>query len=195
MIKFSITILFIFIFQSCAPVIGVLGVTSIGSATKEKSLGSSINDWIIHTKILNKIYKLNPVLSDNIKVSVDNGSVLLTGKIKKPIDKIKVTQLIWEIKGVKEVNNELQITDSSNIKNIARDIASVAEIRARIITDERINSLNFSIDVVNDIAYISGFSENKEEVKLVTDHATKARFVKEIFNYITINDENRWKKD
>ncbi|MDA0764734.1 MAG: BON domain-containing protein [Proteobacteria bacterium] len=191
MIKFSITILFLFIFQSCAPVIGVLGVTSIGSATKEKSLGSSINDGIIHTKILNKIYKLNPVLSDNIKVSVDNGSVLLTGKIKKPIDKIKITQLIWEIKGVKEVNNELQITDSSNIKNIARDIASVAEIRARIITDERINSLNFSIDVVNDIAYISGFSENKEEVKLVTDHATKARFVKEIFNYITINDDNR----
>ena len=191
MIKFSITILFLFIFQSCAPVIGVLGVTSIGSATKEKSLGSSINDGIIHTKILNKIYKLNPVLSDNIKVSVDNGSVLLTGKIKKPIDKIKITQLIWEIKGVKEVNNELQITDSSNIKNIARDIASVAEIRARIITDERINSLNFSIDVVNDIAYISGFSENKEEVKLVTDHAAKARFVKQIFNYVTINDDNR----
>ena len=191
MIKFSITILFLFIFQSCAPVIGVLGVTSIGSATKEKSLGTSINDGIMHTRILNKIYKLNPVLSDNIKVSVDNGSVLLTGKIKKPIDKIKVTQLIWEIKGVKEVNNELQITDSSNIKNIARDIASVAEIRTRIMTDERINSLNFSIDVVNDIAYISGFSQNKEEVKLVTDHATKARFVKEIFNYITINDDNR----
>ncbi len=191
MIKFSITILFLFIFQSCAPVIGVLGVTSIGSTTKEKSLGTSINDGIMHTRILNKIYKLNPVLSDNIKVSVDNGSVLLTGKIKKPIDKIKITQLIWEIKGVKEVNNELQITDSSNIKNIARDIASVAEIRTRIMTDERINSLNFSIDVVNDIAYISGFSENKEEVKLVTDHATKARFVKEIFNYITINDDNR----
>ncbi len=191
MIKFSITILFLFIFQSCAPVIGVLGVTSIGSTTKEKSLGTSINDGIMHTRILNKIYKLNPVLSDNIKVSVDNGSVLLTGKIKKPIDKIKITQLIWEIKGVKEVNNELQITDSSNIKNIARDIASVAEIRTRIMTDERINSLNFSIDVVNDIAYISGFSNNKEEVKLVTDHATKARFVKEIFNYITINDDNR----
>ena len=191
MIKFSITILFLFIFQSCAPVIGVLGVTSIGSATKEKNLGTSINDGIMHTQILNKIFAFNSAISPNIKISVDNASVLLTGKIKKPIDKIKVTQLIWEIKGVKEVNNELQITDSSNIKNIARDIASVAEIRTRIMTDERINSLNFSIDVVNDIAYISGFSENKEEVKLVTDHATKARFVKEIFNYITINDDNR----
>ena len=81
--------------------------------------------------------------------------------------------------------------DNTNIKNIARDIASIAEIRTRIMSDDRINSLNFSIDVVNDIAYISGFSENKEEVKLVTDHATKARFVKEIFNYITINEDKR----
>ena len=191
MIKFTVAILFLFTFQSCAPIIGALGVASVGSAVKEKDIGTSINDGIIYTKILNKIFKLNPALSPDIKISVDNASILVTGKVKKPEEKIKVTQIIWEIKGVKEVNNELQITDSSNIKNIARDIASVAEIRTRIMTDERINSLNFSIDVVNDIAYISGFSENKEEVKLVTDHATKARFVKEIFNYITINDDNR----
>jgi osmotically-inducible protein OsmY len=191
MIKFTITILFLFTFQSCAPIIGVLGVASVGSAVKEKGIGTSINDGIIHTKILNKIFKFNSTISPDIKISVDNASVLVTGKIKKPEEKIKITQMIWEIKGVKEVNNELQITDTTNIKNIARDIASVAEIRTRIMRDERVNSLNFSIDVVNDIAYISGFSENKEEVKLVTDHATKARFVKEIFNYVTINDDNR----
>ena len=191
MIKFIVAILFLFTFQSCAPIIGALGVASVGSAVKEKGIGTSINDGIIYTKILNKIFKFNPDINPYITVSVDNSSVLLTGKIKKAIDKIKITQIIWEIKGVKEVNNELQITDNTNIKNIARDIASIAEIRTRIMSDDRINSLNFSIDVVNDIAYISGFSENKEEVKLVTDHATKARFVKEIFNYITINEDKR----
>ena len=191
MIKFTIAILFLFTFQSCAPIIGALGVASVGSAVKEKGIGTSINDSIIHTKILNKIFKFNPALSPDIKISVDNASILVTGKVKKPEEKIKVTQIIWDIKGVKEVNNELQITDISNIKNIARDIASVAEIRTRIMSDERVNSLNFSIDVVNDIAYISGFSENKEEGKLVTDHAAKARFVKEIFNYVNINDDSR----
>lgn len=191
MIKFTVAILFLFTLQSCAPIIGALGVASVGSAVKEKGIGTSINDGIIHTKILNKIFKFNSALSPDIKISVDNGSILVTGTVKKPEEKIKITQIIWEIRDVKEVNNELQITDTSNIKNIARDIASVAEIRTRIMRDERVNSLNFSIDVVNDIAYISGFSENKEEVKLVVDHAAKARFVKEIFNYVTINDDNR----
>ena len=48
------------------------------------------------------------------------------------------------------------VTDTSSIKNIARDIASLGEIRARIMSDKSINSINFSIDVVNDKAYISG---------------------------------------
>ena len=36
----------------------------------------------------------------------------------------------------------------------------MGEIRARIMTDKKINSLNFSIDVVNDTAYLSGVASN-----------------------------------
>ena len=62
MIKFTVAILFLFTFQSCAPIIGALGVASVGSAVKEKGIGTSINDGIIHTKILNKIFKFNLVI-------------------------------------------------------------------------------------------------------------------------------------
>ena len=75
---------------------------------------------------------------------------------KEPNDKIEFTKLAWTIRGVREVNNEIQITDTSSIKNIARDLASLGEIRARIMSDKSINSINYSIDVVNDKVYISG---------------------------------------
>ena len=118
-------------------------------------------------------------------------SVLLTGKVKKPNEKIELTKLAWTVKGVNEVNNELQITDTSLIKNIARDIASMGEIRARIMSDKTINSINFSIDVVNDKAYLSGVASNKEEMLLVKNHASSARFVKEVYNYIILNEDKR----
>ena len=41
------------------------------------------------------------------------------------------------------------------LQNIARDIASVGEIRAKLLAHTEINSLNFSINVVNDSAYLS----------------------------------------
>ena len=58
-------------------------------------------------------------------------------------------------------------------------------------TDKKINSLNFSIDVVNDKAYLSGVARTIEEVSLVKAHASSARFIKEVYNYITLTDDTR----
>ena len=180
-----------FIFQSCAPLIGVAGIASLGSASKEKGIGISLSDALIHTQISNKIFKFNSDIIADTRIFVNNGSVLITGKVTIPDYKIELTKIAWKIKGVKEVNNETQVSDVSSIKNIARDIASIGEIRGRIMTDKRINSLNFSLDVINDKAYIVGIAESKEEMKYVKDHASSARFVKEVFNYIIVTDDKR----
>ena len=176
---------------SCAPIVSTIGMVSLGAASKEKGLGTSINDNLIKTKISNLIYKYNEELIADTKVFVNNGSVLFTGKLKNPNDKIEFTKLAWNIKGVKEVNNEIQVTDISSIKNIARDVASLGEIRARIISDKSINSINFSIDVVNDKAYISGVATNELEMTLVKNHASSARFITEVYNYIILSKDTR----
>ena len=97
--------------QSCAPLVGTVGMVSLGAASKEKGLGTSINDNLIKTKISNLIYKYNKDLIADTKVFVNNGSVLFTGKLINPNDKIEFTKLAWNIRGVKEVNNEIQVTD------------------------------------------------------------------------------------
>ncbi len=191
MYKVFILIILLSITQSCGPVIGGLGAVAIGSAAKEKGLGTAINDNVINIEILNSLFKYDEKIGQNLKVSVNDGSVLITGKVKDMEQKIEITKILWDVKGVKEVINKIQITDVSNIKNIARDLASVGEIRARILTNPKINSLNFTIDVVNDVAYLSGISSNQEEINLVTKIATEARFVKEVLNYIKINPDNR----
>ena len=180
-----------FFLQSCGPFIGTVGMVSLGAAAKEKGLATSINDNLIKTKISNLIFKLDKNLIGNTRIFVNNGSVLITGKVKNPNDKIEFTKLAWTVRGVNEVNNEIQITDTSLIKNVARDVASMGEIRARIMQDKGINSLNYSIDVVNDKVYLSGVASSKEEMLLVKNHASSARFVKEVYNYIILNSDVR----
>ena len=177
--------------QSCGPMIGTVGMVSLGAASKEKGLGTTISDNIIKTKISNLIFKYDKELIAETKIFVNNGSVLFTGKVIRPSDKIQITKLAWSIRGVREVNNEIQVTDTSSIKNIARDIASLGEIRARIMSDKSINSINYSIDVVNDKAYISGVASNETEMNLVKNHASSARFVKEVYSYILLNKDTR----
>ena len=80
---------------------------------------------------------------------------------------------------------------SNNLKNIAKDLASLGEIKARLMASKKLNSLNFSVDVVNNIAYISGIASSEEEISIVTQIAQEARFIKEVQNFVKVNKDNR----
>ena len=178
--------------QSCAaPIVGGIGAVALSSSAQEKGLGTSINDKVIYLKLRNAIYEWNSSVSEKISISVDGGSILVTGRLKNVDEKINLTKVIWEVNGVKEVNNKVQITETSNLKNIAKDLASLGEIRARLMASKKLNSLNFSIDVVNNIAYISGIASSEEEVAIVSQIAQQARFIKEVQNFVKVNKDKR----
>ena len=178
--------------QSCAaPIIGGVGAVALSSSAQEKGLGTSINDKVIYLKLRNTIYEWNSSVSEKISISVNGGSILVTGQLKNVDEKINLTKVIWEVNGVKEVNNKVQITETSNLKNIAKDLASLGEIRARLMASKKLNSLNFSIDVVNNIAYISGIASSEEEVAIVSQIAQQARFIKEVQNFVKVNKDKR----
>ena len=178
--------------QSCAPpIIGGVGAIAFSSSAQEKGLGTSINDKVIYIKLRNAIYDWDPSVSEQVSISVDNGSILVTGQLDNVDKKINLTKVIWEISGVKEVNNKVQISETNNFKNIAKDLASLGEIKARLMASKELNSLNFSIDVVNNIAYISGIASSEKEISIVTQIAKNARFIKEVQNFVKINKDKR----
>jgi len=178
--------------QSCAaPILGGVGAIAFSSSAQEKGFGTSINDKVIYVKLRNAIYDWNVTVSQNVSISVDNGSVLITGILKDIDTKINLTKVIWEVSGVKEVNNKVQISETNNLKNIAKDLASLGEIKARLMASKQLNSLNFSIDVVNNIAYISGIASSEEEIAIVTEIAQEARFIKEVQNFVKVNKDKR----
>ena len=178
--------------QSCAaPILGGVGAIAFSSSAQEKGLGTSINDKVIYVKLRNAIYDWDPSVSQKISISVNSGSILITGTLNNIEKRIELTKVIWEVNGVKEVNNEVQISETNNLKNIAKDLASLGEIKARLMASKQLNSLNFSIDVVNNIAYISGIASSEEEISLVTQIAQEARFIKEVQNFVKINKDKR----
>ena len=190
--RIFLLLLIILNLQSCAsPIIGGVGAIAFSSSAQEKGLGTSINDKVIYVKLRNAVYDWNPSVSENISISVDNGSVLVTGKSKNIDTKIQLTKIIWKVHGVKEVNNKVQISETNNFKNIAKDLASLGEIKARLMASKELNSLNYSIDVVNNIAYISGIASSEEEISIVTQIAQQAKFIKEVQNFVKVNKDKR----
>ena len=82
MFKSLFIIILLFLNNACVPIVGGLGVVAIGSAAKEKGFGTALSDNVINVNILNALFKWDEKISKDIKINVDSGSVLLTGKVK-----------------------------------------------------------------------------------------------------------------
>ena len=176
---------------ACAPAVVGVGAAAVAAGSTEKGLGTSIADGVIKAKIADSFIQHDIEMFSNISVTVNQGSVLLTGNVQLPEQKVLATQMAWQTRGVIEVINEIEVSDKSSIKDIAKDLAAAAQLRAKLIADTTISSINFSVDVVNGTVFLAGIASNEEEMQAVVNHARTLRFAQEVVNYITINDDDR----
>lgn len=188
----SILLISSFAFSGCASAVFGVGTAAVAASTTEKGFSTSVSDGVIFAKLKDRFMQVNASLLTSAVVTVNDGAVLFTGKIKTPEDKVEATKLAWEIKGVREVVNELQVSDSTSIKDIAKDLAASATLRGKLIADSEISSLNFSIDVVNGTVYLSGVASSPTEMNKVISHAERLRFVQEVVNYIILTKDQRY---
>ncbi len=180
-----------FVLTSCIETAVGLGTAAVAASTTEKGFSTSVSDTVIEAKLTDKFIKNDASLVTGVESSVSNGAVLMTGKLDTQDQKILATRLAWEIKGVKEVINEIQIVNDKSIKTTAKDLAASAQLRAALIGDQEISSLNYSIDVVNGIVYLSGVAANEKERERVITHAQALRFAKKVVNYIILSTDKR----
>lgn len=177
--------------SGCAGAVIGVGSAAVAASTTEKGVSTSFSDGVIFTKLHDKFIQNDASLSSVVDVTVNDGAVLMTGKVKTPDEKILATKLAWEIKGVREVVNEIQVTDKSSIKDAAKDLAASAQLRARLIAERDVSSLNFSVDVVNGVVYLSGVASTAEEMNTVIALAQDLRFAQKVVNYITLQSDLR----
>ena len=177
-----------FLLNGCAPAAITAGIAGVAASESEKGLGTTINDTIIHAAITESMFKKDVNKFLGVKIRVDDGVVLLTGKVDNPQTRIEATRISWEPRGVIEVVNEIQVSEKSSIKDIAKDIAASTTIKGKLVADKNIKSVNFNIDVVNGIAYLSGVARTQKEMNLVLAYTKETLYINQLVNYIQLSE-------
>ena len=190
---FSAIILTVIAIQlsGCAGAILAGGAAAIGASSSEKGFATSINDTSISLKIRDKFVQTDIDLVEGISIQVDDGNVLLVGRIENQELKVKASKLAWEVRGVRSVINEIEIAEKVSLKDRAKDAAAAANLRRLLISDLNINSLNYSIEVVSGIVYLTGIAKGEAERDTVIEHARNLSYVKRVENYVILQDDPR----
>ncbi len=173
---------------ACSPIglaVGA-GASVVKASQTERGLKGSAEDLQTRAGVLHYLFQKDVDLFSAVRVSVTQGRVLLTGKVRGPKDRINATKLAWKANGVAEVINELQIIDRSSIADQAKDILINKSVQARLLVNQEIKFINYNVDTVNGTVYLFGIAQNHEELERVIAVVRQTNYVENIVNYVTI---------
>ena len=191
-ITFSI-IMLLFI-SGCFPAVLVGGGKIVGSmAVSEKSVGNTIDDSTIWSRIKIALIRsdIKSSVTNNISVKVLEGKVLLTGEITSVEDKLKVIRLIWLQKGVKQVNDELEVVNANklDLKLFIKDSWITSQLKSKMFLAKNIKSVNYTVETIKGVVYLFGIAQNNNELDEITDIAKKISGVTKVLSYVRLKDE------
>jgi osmotically-inducible protein OsmY len=130
----------------------------------------------------------------SVKSKVLDGRIFLTGKVDNPEEKLQLTKMAWEIKGVRSVRNDIKIKEEFNFKRSAKDILITSQLRTALIFNKNIKATNYQIDTYKKKIYIYGIALTSEEKDLVISEAKEILDVKDVIASIMLVEDLRIQK-
>ena len=185
--KKIINILIILLITSCSSV-GKFGA-GVDITFDPRTIGMQIDDTIMQKNLSARLALADKKYFLSIQSEVLDGRIFLSGKVEEPEEKIEITKMAWETKGVRAVKNAISIKGQSNFKSTAKDILITSQLRTALIFNKKTKARNYTLETINKKIYIFGIAMNEEEKKEVINEANKIYDVEEIFPSIYLATE------
>ena len=182
-----LSILIILILSSCSSV-GRFGA-GVDITFDPRTIGMQIDDTIMQKNLSARLALAEKKYFLSIQSEVRDGNIFLSGKVEEPEEKIKITKMAWETKGVRSVKNAITIKGQSNFKSTAKDILITSQLRSALIFNKKTKARNYTLETINKTIYIFGIAMDQEEKKEVINEANKIYDVEKVIPSIYLASE------
>ena len=181
-------LLIIFLLSGCSNNLPTFG-KGVSISFDPRTVGMQIDDTLMQKNLVARLTLTDKKYFLTIQAEVLDGRIFLTGKVDEPEEKIKITKMAWETKGVRSVKNAITIKGQSNFKSTAKDILITSQLRSAMIFNKSIKSANYTLETINKKIYIFGIAMNDDERKTVLEEAEKIYDVEEVIPTIYLVSE------
>ena len=174
----------------CSPanVLVTGGATTMVIAEGDRSFGTVVDDATIKVNIASKFISSDDNLFININTNVLEGRVLLTGLVDNQEIRIDAVRRVWEIKGVKEVINEIEIGNRATLKDYGKDLWINTQARGLAAKTIGLRFLAYNFETIRGKVYIAGITSRPEQLDKIIEVVKTIKGVTEIVNYVVIKE-------
>ena len=124
----------------------------------------------------------------NVNSNVLEGRVLLTGIVETQEIRIDAVRKVWEINGVNEVINEIEVGNKTSIKEYANDLWINTQVKSLAARSVGLRVLSYNFETIRGKVYIAGITTKPEQLQSVIESTKTVKGVKEIVNYVIIKE-------
>jgi len=185
--KRIIKFLIIILLTSCSSV-GQFGA-GVDITFDPRTIGMQIDDTIMQKNLSARLALTEKKYFLKVDTEVRDGNIFITGKVDEPEEKIKITKIAWETKGVRSVKNAITIKGQTSFKGTAKDILITSQLRSALIFNKKTKARNYTLETINKKIYIFGIAMDEEERKEVINEANKIYDVEKVIPSIYLASE------
>jgi len=180
-------LVFLFL-HACSPanILATGSGSAMVIAEGERSMGSVVDDATIKVNIAAKFISSEDNLFVNISTTVLKGRVLLTGLVDNQEIRIDAVRRVWEVEGVQEVINEIQVGNRASLKEYANDVWINTQAKSLAAKAVGLRVVGYNFETIQGKVYIAGITSRPEQLEDLIDAVKTIKGVKEIVNYVII---------
>ncbi len=173
---------------------GLFG-TGVSVAIDPRSLGTQIDDNLMQKNLTARLVLEDKKYLLSINTKVLDGRIFIAGKVDDPEEKLKITKMAWETKGVRSVRNNVIIKEQFNFKQSALDLLITSQFRTALVLNKKIKSTNYNIDTYKRKIYVYGIAHSKDEQKEVIKEGKAIPDIDTVIASILLVEDLRIQKD
>ncbi|WP_096702608.1 BON domain-containing protein [Magnetospirillum sp. 15-1] len=178
--------------SGCAATVVGAGATAGVAAAEERGIDGAIDDLKIRTEINNLWFQKDVEMYRKVTLNISEGRVMLTGMVATEQARADAVRLSWQVGGVKEVLNEIQVVAAGESGwDQANDLWIQNKLKARLLTDGEVKNINYIIDVTDSVVYLLGIAQSSTELDRVIAHARDVSGVKRVISHVRLKTDPR----
>lgn len=168
--------------SACTQPTGLLNVAtspaedrSFDALKSDTQIALDINDVLLGEKYRDLFF--------DISTDVYDGRVMLTGTVKTPADRQRATELVRQVKGVKDLYNDLQVATDYSTSQQASDLWIETRLKGEMIGAKGVHSINYRWRSVRGVVYLIGTARTPDEMKRAIAVIRGTPHVKDVVNH------------
>lgn len=180
---------------ACGPEAAVgVAATAGTAAMEERGFATALSDASIKAELNARLLGQSGDMWTGLSMQVIEGRVLLSGKVREPDMRVVAVRTAWQVPGVREVINEIVVTDRAVTGTMASDTMISTKLKARLLFDRDVSAINYSIVTVGGVIYLMGIAQHQMELDRVIGHARDIADVRGVVSHVVLKHDPRRKE-